>query len=124
MDINAYEEAGSLRAAAALCGTTHKTVKRVLERRGAGRRREPQPGPPDGFTELKATDGRIMAKRLPPMGRVAGCTGSARTLRRAVAAAKSRCEKARRVYRPWTPEPGQHLLIDCMARSPAARPRV
>ena len=28
--INAYEETGSLRAAAALCGTTHKTVKRVL----------------------------------------------------------------------------------------------
>ncbi len=28
--INTYEETGSLRAAAALCGTTHKTVKRVL----------------------------------------------------------------------------------------------
>ncbi|MFD0575228.1 hypothetical protein [Dactylosporangium darangshiense] len=46
--INAYEETGSLRAAAALCGTTHKTVKRVLQRRTAGqrpgRRRAPAPG--------------------------------------------------------------------------------
>jgi len=46
--INAYEETGSLRAAAALCGTTHKTVKRVLARREAGQRpgrRVPGPGP-------------------------------------------------------------------------------
>jgi hypothetical protein len=33
-------------------------------------------------------------------------------LRRAVAAQKGRWKRARRVYRPWTPEPGQHLLID------------
>jgi hypothetical protein len=35
--INAYEETGSMRAAAELCGTTHKTVKRVLERRASDR---------------------------------------------------------------------------------------
>jgi transposase len=119
--INAYEETGSLRAAAALCGTTHKTVKRVLERRASGqrpgRRRAPQPGLADAFTDLifgkvKSTDGRITAKRLLPIVRAAGYTGSARTLRRAVAVAKARWKKARRVYRPWTPEPGQHLLID------------
>ena len=43
MDIvNAYAALGTYRGAAALCGTTHKTVKRVLERRArgeAGRRR-------------------------------------------------------------------------------------
>jgi transposase len=119
--INAYKETGSLRAAAALCGTTHKTVKRVLERRAAGqrpgRRRVPRPGLADGFTDLifgkvKATDGRISAKRLLPIVRAAGYTGSARTLRRAVAVQKARWKKARRIYRPWTPEPGQHLLID------------
>jgi transposase len=119
--INAFEETGSLRAAAALCGTTHKTVKRVLERRGAGqrpgRRRAPGPGLADEFTDLifgkvKATDGRITAKRLLPLVRAAGYTGSARTLRRAVAMAKTRWKRTRRVYRPWTPEPGQHLLID------------
>ncbi len=61
---------------------------------------------------MKATDGRITAKRLLPIVRAAGYTGSARTLRRAVAVQKARWKKARRVYRPWTPEPGQHLLID------------
>jgi transposase len=119
--INAYEETGSLRAAAALCGTTHKTVKRVLERRTAGqrpgRRRAAQPGLADAFADLifgkvKATDGRITAKRLLPLVRAAGYTGSARTLRRVVAVQKARWKRARRTYRPWTPEPGQHLLID------------
>jgi transposase len=119
--INAYEETGSLRAAAALCGTTHKTVKRVLDRREAGqrpgRRRAPEPGLAEPFTALiaakvKATDGRITAKRLLPVVRAAGYAGSARTLRRAVAVAKVEWRRVRRVYRPWTPEPGGHLLID------------
>lgn len=122
MDIvNAYEETGGLRAAAALCGTTHKTVRRVLDRRAEGqrpgRRRAPAPGLADEFTDLifgrvKATDGKITAKRLLPLARAAGYAGSARTLRRAVAAQKARWKRMRRVYRPWTPEPGQHLLID------------
>jgi transposase len=120
--INAYEETGSMRAAASLCGTTHKTVKRVLERRAAGqrpgrRRRGPVPGLADPFTDLifgkvKSTDGKITAKRLLPLARAAGYAGSARTLRRAVAVQKGRWKRLRRVYRPWTPEVGQHLLID------------
>jgi transposase len=119
--INAYEETGSMRAAAELCGTTHKTVKRVLQRRAAGQRpgwrRVPRPGLAEPFTDLicrkvKATDGRITAKRLLPVARAAGYTGSARTFRRAVAAQKVLWRKHRRVYRPWVPEPGQHLLID------------
>lgn len=110
-----------MRAAAALCGTTHKTVKRVLERRAAGqrpgRRRPSRPGLAEPFTDLiyqkvKATDGRITAKRLLPIARAAGYTGSTRTFRRAVAAQKVLWRKHRRVYRPWAPEPGQHLLID------------
>ena len=37
MDIvNAYQTLGTYRGAAALCGTTHKTVKRVVERRAQG----------------------------------------------------------------------------------------
>ena len=84
---------------------------------GPARRRAPRPGLADAFTDLifervRSTDGRITAKRLLPIVRAAGYTGSARTLRRAVAVAKARWKKARRVYRPWTPEPGQHLLID------------
>lgn len=119
--INAYEETGSMRAAAALCGTTHKTVKRVLGRRTAGqlpgRRRVPAPGLAEPYTDLiyrkvKATDGRITAKRLLPVARAEGYTGSARTFRRAVAVQKALWRKHRRVYRPWVPECGQHLLID------------
>ncbi len=121
--INAYEETGSLRATAALCGTTHKTVKRVLDRRAAGQepgRRVARPKPvglAEPYTDLifgkvKATDGRITAKRLLPTARAAGYAGSARTFRRAVAEAKRRWRRVRRVYRPWTPTPGEHLLID------------
>jgi transposase len=118
--VNAYEETGSMRAAAALCGTTHKTVKRVLARREAGQRpgrRVPGPGLADDFTGLifgkvRSTDGKITAKRLLPLARAAGYAGSARTFRRAVAVQKARWRRTRRVYRPWTPEIGQHLLID------------
>lgn len=119
--INAYEETGSLRAAAALCGTTHKTVKRVLERRAAGqrpgRRVTTGPGLAEPYADLifgkvRSTDGRITAKRLLPIARAAGYAGSARTFRRAVVQEKTRWKRLRRVYRPWTPEPGEHLLID------------
>lgn len=121
--INAFEETGSLRAAAALCGTTHKTVKRVLDRRAAGqepgrRRLRVKPvGLAEPYTDLifakvRSTDGRITAKRLLPVARAAGYVGSARTFRRAVAEAKRRWKRVRRVYRPWTPQPGEHLLID------------
>ena len=42
--LTAYQELGSFRAAAALCGTTHKTVRRVLERRdGPPAERPPRP---------------------------------------------------------------------------------
>lgn len=82
--INAYEKTGSLRAAAALCGTTHKTVKRVLERRTArqrpGRRRTPEAGLADPFTDLifakvKDTDGRNHREAAAaggPRGRIHG----------------------------------------------------
>ena len=39
MDIvSAFEQVGTYRAAAALCGTTQKTVRRVVEARAAGER--------------------------------------------------------------------------------------
>jgi hypothetical protein len=34
--ISAYQQVGSYRAAADLCGTTHKTVRRVVEKAEAG----------------------------------------------------------------------------------------
>ena len=61
---------------------------------------------------MKATDGRISAKRLLPLCRAAGYTGSARSLRRAVAEAKAEHRRSRRTYRPWQPVPGEHLVFD------------
>jgi hypothetical protein len=118
--VSAYNELGSYRAAAKLCGTTHKTVRRVIERQRAGGlappRKERQKNT-DQVADLvaervAATDGRISAKRLLPLARSAGYQGSARNLRRAVAEAKARHRRHRRVYRPWVPAPGGHLVID------------
>ena len=85
--LSTYAELGSYRAAAALCGTTPKTVRRVIERRG----RSPLERPPrPKITDLldaqiaervRQTDGRISAKRLLPACRAAGYEGSARSLR-------------------------------------------
>jgi hypothetical protein len=61
---------------------------------------------------MKATDGRITAKRLLLVARAAGYVGSARTLRRAVPEQKRRWKWVRRVYRPWLPAPGEHLVVD------------
>lgn len=121
MDIvSAYQELGSYRAAAMVCRTTHKTVKRIVERRDRGQiehGRTASPKNTDAVTGLVAervrvTDGRISAKRLLPVARAAGYTGSGRNLRRAVAAAKSAWKRERRSYRPWVPAPGEHLVID------------
>ena len=116
--LSAYAELGSYRAAAALCGTTHKTVRRVVERRGRPPVvRPPRPRSTDPYRDLiaqkvRATDGRISAKRLLPLCRAQGYPGSARHLRRAVASAKAAWRRERRVYRPWAPVPGEHLVID------------
>jgi transposase len=118
--IDAYQETGSYRAAAKICGTTHKTVRRMVERRETGEegwQPRPRPKNTDAYLELirarvKATDGRISAKRLLPQAQAAGYAGSARTFRRAVAEVKAAWRRERRIYRPWLPRPGEHLVID------------
>jgi len=116
--VSAYNELGSFRAAAVLCGTTHKTVRRVIERRSEPAiERQARPKTTDALAGLiaervRATDGRISAKRLMPACRAAGYLGSPRHLRRAVAEAKASWRHQRRVYRPWVPIPGEHLVID------------
>ena len=122
--INAYQELGSNRVAARLCGTSDKTVKRALARRLSGDY-EYRPRPPAlSNTELvkelvaekvRSTDGLISAKRLLPLARAAGYASSARNLRRAVARAKADWRR-RRTYRPWQPVPGEHLVIDWTER--------
>lgn len=119
--VDAYRRTGSYRAAAAICGVNHKTVRRVVERSRRGRfERVPAPRRPRntdvvlGLIEerVRQTDGRISAKRLLPEARAAGYQGSARNLRRAVAAAKAAWRRRRRVFRPWVPRAGEHLVID------------
>jgi transposase len=128
MDIvAAFEQVGTFRGAAVLCGTTHKTVKRVMEARDRGELDvERAPRTVERNTDcvagliaqrVRATDGRISAKRLLPRARAAGYTGSARNFRRAVAEAKARWRRQRRVYRPWVAQPGEHLVIDWTTES-------
>lgn len=120
--VNAYLELGSYRAAAERCGTTHKTVRRIVARWQAGELGRPQVRPnrsrnTDGVRDLvarrvKDTKGRITAKRLLPEARAAGYTGSARNFRRVVSRAKAAWRRDQRSYRPWVPSPGEHLVID------------
>ena len=95
--ISAYQQVGSYRAAAELCGTTHKTVKRVVEKFEAGDAPSPRAERVhnyDAVTELVAervekSQGRMSAKRMLPIARAAGYEGSARNFRRLVAEAKA-----------------------------------
>ena len=85
MDIqSAYKEAGTLRGAAAICGTTHKTVKRILE---AAERAEAvvvavkRDRNFDGVREVVADKidtckGRISAKRLLVLASASGYRGA------------------------------------------------
>jgi hypothetical protein len=83
-----YERVRTYRGAATLCGTTHKTLRRVIEARSAEDvevQRQPRTVVRniDGVAGLvaqwvRATDGRISAKRLRPAARAAGYGGSAR----------------------------------------------
>ena len=95
--ISAYREVGSYRGAAAISGTTAKTVKRVIARResgGAAPARAPRGRNYDVVCDLVAervekTRGRITAKRLLPAAQAAGYEGSARNFRRLVATRKA-----------------------------------
>lgn len=124
--ISAYREVGSYRGAAAVCGTTHKTVRRVIEAHQASSRGEPSaPRVERGRNydsvaqlvaeKVNATAGRISAKRLLPAARAGGYEGSDRNFRRLVADAKRqwRIGQARAAGRRpaiWTP--GEVLAID------------
>lgn len=74
--ISAYQQVGTYRGAAVICGTTHKTVKRVIEGQDAGDPppvREPRPANFEGVRDLvaqsvKSTSGRISAKAAAAQG--------------------------------------------------------
>jgi putative NIF3 family GTP cyclohydrolase 1 type 2 len=118
MDINAaYREVGTYRGAADICGTTAKTVKRVVlaaEATAAGI--DPVHHNYDAVRDLVVervakTKGRISAKR--PLARAAGYGGSARNFRRLVADAKAAWRaNHHRGRRPGVWAPGDMLVID------------
>jgi len=119
--ISAYREVGSYRGAAAICATTPKTVRRVIERHeggGVAPQRKPRPRNYESVAELVAarvgkTQGRISAKRLLPEARAAGYEGSARNFRRLVATVKADWRRDHhRGRRPAVWSPGEHLVID------------
>ena len=92
--ITAYREVGTYRGAAQMCGLTHKTVKRVIEREFAVARRVERRRNYESVRSLVAakvedTKARISAKRLLPAARAAGYGGSDRNFRRLVAQEKS-----------------------------------
>lgn len=119
--IAAYRQVGSYRGAAAMCGTTHKTVKRIIEAHEAGEGRLPAGQRERNTDEVKDlvaarvqdTAGRISAKRLLPEVRAAGYEGSDRNFRRVVAEAKSAWRRDHhRGRRPGVWVPGDTLIID------------
>ena len=99
--VTAYREVGTYRGAAEICGVTHKTVKRTVERDEAGTTRA---GRGHNYEIVRAlvagkvddTKGKISAKRLLPTARAAGYGGSARNFRRLVAQEKAKHRRRRR----------------------------
>ena len=122
MDMHAaYQEVGTYRGAAAICGTTDKTLKRAVEAA-----RTTEAGAEKGEVQhnyddvsaiiaerLERTEGKISAKRLLPVVAAAGYEGSARNLRRAVAEAKANWRiDHHRGRRPGVWAPGDMLVFD------------
>jgi transposase len=117
--IAAYNDLGSFRGAAAICGVDHKTVKRAVlgqpaQSPASTARRHNYDVVADIVAARAAkTSARITAKRLLPAATAAGYTGSARNFRRLVARAK-RAWRAdnHRGRRPGVWAPGEVLAID------------
>ncbi|MET8773354.1 IS21 family transposase, partial [Streptomyces sp. NPDC004658] len=119
--LEAYDLTGSYRAAAELAGVDHHTVKRYVELRGQGgdpTRRQQRPKMIDDYLPkieelIERSGGRIGADRVHEKITAMGFTGTDRTTRRAVAAAKASYQAGhRRVFRPWIPEPGLWIQWD------------
>ncbi len=123
MDIlSAYREVGTYRAAAEICGTTPKTVKRVvLADEAATAVGGGELAVAHNYDSVRGvvvervakTQGRITAKRLLPVAVAAGYTGSDRNFRRLVADAKAAWRQSNhRGRRPGVWAPGEMLVID------------
>jgi hypothetical protein len=120
MDMNAaYREVGSYRAAADICGTTPKTVKRSVEAAAKAEagvvtvRHNYDAGEDLVAKSIARTRGRISAKRLLPVAVADGYRGSARNFRRLVAQAKATWRSENhRGRRPGVWSPGEVVVFD------------
>ena len=124
--IAAYRDVGTYRGAAEICGTTHKTVKRIItahelvSQGGRLPERVPRARNYDEVADLvaesvKKTAGKISAKRLLPAARAVGYAGSDRNFRRLVARAKGEWRQGQARTsgrRPAVWSPGEVLVID------------
>jgi transposase len=120
--ISAYREVGSYRGAAAISGTTPKTVRRVIARHDSQTASPARAARGHNYDEVielvtarvEKTSGRITAKRLLPVAQAAGYEGSARNFRRLVSEQKTlwRKDNPRGRRRPAVWSPGEHLVID------------
>ncbi len=118
--VTVYREVGTYRGAAEICGVTHKTVSRVVNRTEAAeqriaRRRNYESVRALVATKMKDTKGKISAKRLLPAATAAGYAGSARNFRRLVATERGTYRQGlarASARRPAVWSPGEHLVID------------
>lgn len=119
--LEAFDLTGGLRAAAELAGCDHKTVAHYVALRDAGcspGERARRAMAVDAFLDkveewVERSRGKVRADVVHDKLVAMGFTGSERTTRRAVAAAKRAWRAGnRRVFRPWLPEPGLWLQFD------------
>jgi len=119
--LDAYDLTESFRDAAELVGCSHHTVARYVTAREAGQRLDRPAARPQLIDEflpkveewVERSRGKIRADVAHAKLLELGYTGSERTTRRAVAAAKKEYAAGRvRVHRPWVPEPGMWLQYD------------
>lgn len=119
--LEAFDLTGSLRGAAALAGCDHKTVAHYVALRDAGRaagETAPRAMLIDEYAGkieelLERSEGKIRADVVHEKLVAMGFGGSERTTRRAVAKARRAWWSGnRRVFRPWSPEPGLWLQFD------------
>ena len=123
MDVSAaYREVGSYRGAAEICGTTHKTVKRIVERHNAEGNAPERKDRGHNYDavrtvvaeQVERTKGRISVKRLLPMAVATGYEGSARNFRRLVADEKALWRKGN--------HRGRHRTTSASRRTTASGP--
>ncbi|WP_300082080.1 IS21 family transposase, partial [Propioniciclava sp.] len=120
--LDAYDLTGSYRDAAELAGCSHHTVKSYVEARAAGGQELDRPARRSQLIDdyldkveewVDRSQGKVRADRVHAKLVWLGYTGSERTTRRAVAAAKAAWRVGhRRVHRPWITEPGMWLQYD------------